>query len=130
MKLSIVGSRTFNDKTKAFTVLDEIAKQIGKIDLIISGGAGGSDTIGELYAQSNNIPTLIFLPNWEKYGKSAGFIRNSKIVDNCDVIIGFWDLNSRGTKDSLKKAKNLNKIIYIFDFIHSILYYKNGRIKI
>jgi hypothetical protein len=127
MKLSIVGSRTFNDKTKAFTVLDEIEKQIGKIDLIISGGACGADTIGELYAQSKNIPTLIFLPNWEKYGKSAGFIRNSKIVDNCDVIIGFWDLNSLGTKDSLKKAKNLNKIIYIFDFINSILYSKNRR---
>jgi len=127
MKLSIVGSRTFNDKTKAFTVLDEIEKQIGKIDLIISGGACGADTIGELYAKSKNIPTLIFLPNWEIYGKSAGFIRNSKIVDNCDVIIGFWDLNSLGTKDSLKKAKNLNKIIYIFDFINSILYSKNRR---
>lgn len=127
MNLGIVGSRTFNDKNKAYLVLDEVSKMIGHIDLIVSGGAYVADKIGELYAESKNIRTLIFLPDWAKYGKMAGFIRNSEIVDNSDVILGFWDSKSHGTKDSLLKAKKLNKTIYIFDFIHSVLYYKNGR---
>ena len=63
----------------------------------------------------NNIKTLIFPANWEKYGKRAGFIRNEDIIKNCDAVIAFWDGKSKGTFHSLSLADKYykpTKIIY------------------
>jgi len=112
MKIAIIGSRTFNDYEKVKKVLDTFPK----IDLIVSGGAKGADYLGELYAYHNNIPKKIFYPEWDKYGKSAGFKRNKDIVDNADIIVAFWDGISNGTKNSINLAKKYNKKVIIKKF--------------
>lgn len=115
MRLAIIGSRTFND----YELLEKsiIANfMIDNIDLIVSGGANGADKLGEKFANVNNIQTIIFKPDWNKYGKSAGFIRNKLIVDNCDSVVAFWDSKSKGTKHSLDYAKKTNKNIIIIRF--------------
>jgi len=33
------------------------------------------------------------------------------IVESADLVIGFWDGESPGTKDSIKKAEHLGKTI-------------------
>jgi len=83
----------------------------------VSGGARGVDTLAEKYADKNDIPKLIFLPDYAKYGKIAPLIRNKKIVDNSDIIIAFWDGVSRGTKFTIDYAKAQGKkvIVYIFN---------------
>ncbi len=112
IKLSVIGSRSFND-------YDLLEKEINSlhfdIDLIISGGAKGADTLGEQYANKYGIKTMIFKPNWKKYGMSAGFKRNRDIIQKCDAVIAFWDGISKGTKNSLDTAKKLKKYIIIVD---------------
>jgi len=106
MKIAIIGSRNFKDKS----LLDEVLNSYkDKVTMIVSGGAKGADTIGESWAKENNIPTQIFLPKWEKFGKSAGFIRNNYIIENSDEIIAFWDGVSKGTQHSISLCKKLNK---------------------
>jgi hypothetical protein len=73
----------------------------------------GADTLGERYADENKIAKMIFLPDWEKHKKAAGFIRNADIVNEAELIIAFWDSFSKGTKDSIGKAEKLNKKIII-----------------
>ena len=75
----------------------------------------GADTLGERYADENKITKMIFLPDWKKHGKSAGFLRNTDIVNEAEFVIAFWNGISKGTKDSIEKAEKLNKKILIIN---------------
>jgi hypothetical protein len=110
MKVAVIGSRNFNDYEKVKQVLST-----KNITLLVSGGAKGADTLGQKYAEEHDIETKIFLPDWEKYGKKAGFLRNSDIINESELVIAFWDGFSKGTLDSLKKAKKENKNILIIN---------------
>ena len=105
MKLAIVGSRSFNN----YNLLKDTINKYDNIKLIISGGAIGADKLAEQYAKEYNIETKIYLPDWNKYGKKAGPIRNELIIKDCDIVIAFWDGESRGTLSSINIAKTLNK---------------------
>ena len=83
------------------------------IQEIVSGGAAGADSLGERYANYYNIPIKRFLPEWDKYGKRAGYLRNQTIIDNCDMVLAFWDGQSRGTADTIEKAKRAMKPTFI-----------------
>lgn len=113
IKLAIIGSREFNDYE---LFKKELEPYKNKISLIISGGARGADKLAERYADEFNIPKLIFLADWDKYGKGAGFIRNFKIIESCDCVIAFWDGKSKGTKHSLIIANEKNKPIKIINY--------------
>ena len=84
--------------------------------MVVSGGAKGADSLGEEYANANNIPTKIFLPDWDKYGKSAGMLRNSDIINEAEIVVAFWDGESKGCKDAIAKANKLNKKVLIISF--------------
>lgn len=104
MKVGVIGSRGFDD-------YDLLAKMLSRIDitLLVSGGADGADYLGELYADKNKIPKKIFHPDWKQFGKQAGFIRNTDIINESEMIIAFWDKKSKGTKDSIDKVNEYNK---------------------
>ena len=86
------------------------------VDYIVSGGAKGADCLGEKFAKDDGFETKIFKPNWDKFGAKAGPLRNTTIVENSDVIFAFWDEKSRGTNDSITKAKNLKKELIIIKY--------------
>lgn len=112
-KVAIIGSRTFTNYRICKEVIENIVED-SKI-MIVSGGAKGADALGEKFADENNLMKLIFKPDWEKFGKSAGFKRNTQIIENSDIVIAFWDYESKGTKNSIDTAKKLKKDLYIID---------------
>lgn len=103
LNIAVIGSREFNDYSLLESTLNEY-----NINQIISGGAKGADSLAETYAEAYNIPTTIFLPDWNKYGRSAAFIRNKDIVEASQLVIAFWDGTSRGTEHSIKHAYKLS----------------------
>lgn len=128
MKLAIIGIRyidaankiVFDDSALVEKTIEDFFTYAPNIQLtaIVSGGAIGADSLGEQYADNNLIPKLIFKPDWEKHGKSAGFIRNQDIIEAADFVLAFWDKGgtSKGTGNSLSIAKKLGKptlIIYV-----------------
>lgn len=115
MKLAVVGSRTFNNYELLKTKLDSIHMN-NKIDMIISGGAKGADSMAEKWSKENNIPTNIFIPEWNKYGRRAGYIRNVDIVRNADEVIAFWDGLSKGTKHSINLATDNGKTLHVVKY--------------
>jgi hypothetical protein len=112
MKVAIVGSRSFND----YDLLKQTLDSIKDISLVISGCAKGADNLGELYAKERGIPTLLFRPDWKKYGKAAGFIRNKEIISNADFVIAFYDGASKGTANSISLANKQGKKLIVINF--------------
>lgn len=110
MKLAIIGSRGFTDydflKKNVSTFLERNSLTCTHI---VSGGAKGADTLGHRYALEHQLEMIVFRPDWKQFGKRAGFIRNTEIIENADIVIAFWDGSSNGTKDAVDKAIALNK---------------------
>jgi len=135
-KVAIVGSRNFHHPMLIdeiiFTVFHKFQIE-GNCLTFISGGASKLDKDGheisvdkyaEDYIDSLNetykniykqtILKKIFYPDWDKYGKSAGFRRNKLIIDEADKILAFWDGKSKGTKHSIDLAIEAGKPIDIY----------------
>ncbi|MFC2467042.1 MAG: DUF2493 domain-containing protein [Capnocytophaga endodontalis] len=117
MNIAIVGGRDFSD----YTLLKEslsayISIYSGIPDNIVSGGAKGADTLAAQFAAEMDIPLLVFKPDYQKYGRGATLVRNTQIIENADVVFAFWDGQSKGTKDSITKAKKLQKELHIISY--------------
>lgn len=112
MNIAIIGSRTINDYE---LIKNGFIEHYGnsKVNNIVSGGAIGVDSLAEQLADELKINKIIFKADWNKFGKSAGMIRNKLIVDNADEILAFWDKKSIGTKHTIELAKKQNKKVYI-----------------
>ena len=100
MILAVVGSRTFTN----YPLLEQELDRYSTITRIVSGGAKGADTLAMHYAGEHEIDFREYIPNWARYGKSAGYKRNVFIVDACESLIAFWDGSSRGTRHSIDLA--------------------------
>lgn len=124
IKLAIVGSRSFSDKSIFDRTMLRLEEEY-EISTIVSGGARGADSMGENYADRNGIDKIIFRPDWNKYGKAAGFIRNEDIIKNCDVCVAFWDGGSHGTKHDIDLCEKYNKKCYIVNYIKNVIEIKN-----
>lgn len=111
MKLAIIGGRDFNDIDKARKVFKNFFKPYTRE--IISGGAKGADLIGASLASENDLECTEYLADWKKHGKAAGMIRNEEIINGADMILAFWDGVSKGTANSLTKAKKQKKPCFI-----------------
>lgn len=111
MNLGIVGSRGYDDYESFSDCLD-----LFPIESIISGGCrSGADAMAEKYAKENRIPIKIIPPDWNKYGRAAGPIRNKEIVKNSTYILAFWDGKSSGTKSTIIIAKKKGVACTIID---------------
>lgn len=117
VKIAIVGSRTFKDYPALRNFIDQTCVIEGLRPVgVVSGGAKGADLLGETYAREKGLPLTTFKPEWDKYGKSAGFRRNVQIIDDCDVCFAFWDGQSRGTKHDIDLCAEKNKECYTYRF--------------
>lgn len=105
MKILIAGSRTITDINILLKAISSSGYKITSSDEIVSGGARGVDTLAEIYAKKKNIPIKVFKPDWNKYGKSAGVIRNYEMAKYCDIGIVIHN----GSNGSLNMVKNLIK---------------------
>lgn len=112
MKVIIAGSRTFNDYILLDEVVSSILNSMVNIPMnnfeIVSGGARGADKLGEVYATKNNFKLRIFPADWLNLGRKAGYIRNEEMAKYADVLIAFWDGESKGTKHMIDLAKKYN----------------------
>lgn len=112
MKTIIAGSRTITDYV---TVRDAIfaCDWWREITEVVSGGARGVDTLGELWATHEGIPWRRFKPNYPAYGRNfAPKMRNDEMAQYADALILVWDGKSGGSMDMLARAKRNGLRIY------------------
>jgi len=65
------------------------------------------DTVAAVAARVCGLTVIEYEPEWNRLGRFlAPFVRNTTIVEESDVLVAFWDGKSRGTMDSVVKAKD------------------------
>ena len=107
MKVAVIGSRSLR--------VDNLSEYLPPYtDEIVSGGAAGVDRCAREYAVKNNIKLTEFLPEYEKYGRGAPLRRNLTIIDYADMVLAFWEGNSRGTRFVIENCKKKGKKLKIY----------------
>ena len=135
-KLGIVGSRVWtsragqiwnpkitNPREFVFNHMDQYVAKYGKPSKVYSGGAKGADKYGVEWAEARGIKFKEYLPDGPESAEvlmNEGYIpalfhRNKLVVKASDRIVAFWDKKSRGTLDTLTKAKTAKKQINVFN---------------
>lgn len=121
MKVLVCGGRTYENDGILNLTLDAIHAALG-IDLIVHGDAGkfyeapissevcgfwvGADKMAAQWARQHNVPEKFYKPDWGKYGKKGGPIRNQQMLDeNPDIALVVAFPGGRGTADMVKRAK-------------------------
>lgn len=113
MKLLICGSRSldFIDAICLTDIINDLGLDV--VDEVISGGSHGPDQAAITWARQYNIPVTIVRPDWDRYGKAAGPIRNREMVQQCDECLAIWDGISRGTKSTIDMTREANKPLWL-----------------
>lgn len=101
VRVGVVGSRDFD----RLDVVAEVIKGLPRNSIVVSGGARGVDQAAEQAALDCGLPVIVHRPDWDRFGRGAGIIRNGQIISDSDVVIAFWDGESKGTLDSMRKAQ-------------------------
>lgn len=107
MKIAIVGSRSITVNNLGDYLPENTTE-------IVSGGAIGVDRSARNYAKTHNIKLKKFLPEYERYGRSAPLKRNLQIIDYADEVIAFWDGMSHGTRFVIENCKRKNVPIKVY----------------
>lgn len=105
MKLIIAGGRDFNNYELLETTLIHLLQYVDEDIEIVSGTCDGADKLGEMFAAENNHLVKRFPADWEKYGKSAGPLRNKQMAEYATHCVCFWDGQSKGTGSMIELAK-------------------------
>lgn len=109
MKVAIVGSRDFPD----LPAVTQYVMNLPDETVVVSGGARGVDKAAEIAARQRDLSVLVFLPDWNAFGNSAGIRRNAQIIEAADRVVAFWDSSSAGTRNSIDRAVKKGKPVEI-----------------
>jgi hypothetical protein len=114
MKVIVAGSRSITNSGDVSDILNMLHLNWLRFSEVVSGGAEGVDTIGELWADCWNLPVKKFPANWDKYGKSAGHIRNAEMADYADACVVIWDGKSAGSKGMIEQCLKKKLPLFVF----------------
>ena len=103
MKVAVIGSRSLTVQN-----LGEYLPQD------VTGGAKGIDTCAREYAQREGLKLTEFLPDYQRYGRSAPLRRNLEIIHYADEVIAFWDGQSHGTWFVIEECRKLGKKVTVY----------------
>ena len=115
MQIIIAGSREFRSYPTLVRVCHHYLQNIPN-PVIVCGHARGTDQLALRYAKKYNLPINSFYPNWAKYGKAAGYIRNQQMARHGQALLVFWNGTSPGTKSMVQLAKKQQLPIRVFYF--------------
>lgn len=109
MKVAIVGSRDYRDMRRVREYLETLDHDT----VIVTGCAIGVDAWARSISRTLDMRCEVYTADWQKHGRAAGPLRNTEIVSACDRLVAFWDGKSRGTADSIAKAKAAGKPVMV-----------------
>lgn len=110
MLILFCGSRSFVDGRRIDITLNHLMNACGEFT-VLNGGARGADTLAHFAGLKLGLKSICVKPDWNKYGKRAGFLRNAQMLEmGPELVVAFWDGESRGTAHTIDLAINRYRI--------------------
>lgn len=134
MEIGFTGSRGYPRKDLVVNFVRGIARKYPDA-IIVSGGRGNVDETAETTGRECGLAVISYRPHEDhievvRYDPVAGVEHHSKVsghanfVRNCflrnssiafsDRVIAFWDLSSRGTADTISKARGKDREVFVY----------------
>ena len=113
MRVLVCGGRNYGDIQKLYEVLDAIRNRAPHDAMVvIQGGATGADYLARQWAMDRCVPYENYPADWKKYGRSAGPLRNDRMiaVGRPDLVVAFP--GGRGTADMVRRAHAAEITVY------------------
>ncbi len=118
-RIAIVGSRDYPDLEQVRAYVRTLPRDTE----IVSGGARGVDSVAVEEAKRLGMSVKVFPAQWQYedengnmiYDKTAGMKRNAQIVEYADKVVAFWHNKSRGTGDTIARARKAGKGVEVFE---------------
>lgn len=111
-RVIVAGTRCLvsdSHRARLFNALDKTAEKIGEFE-VVSGLASGPDTFGLEWARSRGFEQARFPARWDRWGKPAGFRRNTQMAWYGTHLVALYDGVSRGTAGMIKTAHDHRKL--------------------
>lgn len=96
----VAGSREISEQETALHLDD-----FGLSGEIVSGMARGVDLGAYHWAKTRGVAVVEAPALWEKYGRSAGMMRNQWMSWYAGRLLALWDGESRGTHNMIQTAQ-------------------------
>lgn len=114
MRILVCGGRDYSDNAKVYatldaitprTVPDEFGNDMPDNVTIIHGGARGADSLADDWAVVNWCAVDVYTADWKKHGRSAGPMRNARMLSEGkpDLVVAFP--GGRGTADMVRRSR-------------------------
>ena len=105
LKVLVCGGRDFLDRSAVYAELNKLKSEVGDL-FIIQGGARGADYLAGRWAIENGSAMAKIDANWLVYGKAAGPIRNTWMLElRPDLVLAFP--GGVGTEGMIKSAEKV-----------------------
>ena len=110
----VCGGRDFDDRDFIWNTLTYLDAEYGPFEVVIHGAATGADSEAMIWAQACGRKHLPMRPEWDKYGRKAGPIRNQRMIDEGkpDGVIAFP--GGKGTSDMCHRANQAGLRLLVF----------------
>jgi hypothetical protein len=83
--------------------------------VVLCGGAKGADMLGEAWAERWAAVTH-YPARWNTEGKAAGIKRNERMAYDADMLVAFWDGESRGTKHMIEYSLKQGLEVHVYRY--------------
>lgn len=104
MIIAVTGGRDWNDPNLVSRSLREFNAQHG-IDEIHEGGADGWDSWCRQWGRANGFQVITYWANWQAYGRAAGALRNTLILDRAKPRWLVAGPGGKGTANMIMQAE-------------------------
>jgi predicted Rossmann fold nucleotide-binding protein DprA/Smf involved in DNA uptake len=111
VRYGIVGSRRFADPD----AVESYVESLPSASSIVTGSASGVDAAATRAARRRGLHVGVVGASFEELRDPAvAAARNQRLIDQCDVLVAFWDASSTGTRMTVERALDAGKEVHVF----------------
>ena len=126
MKVCVAGSRSFSEPE----LIEQFVALLDRDCEVVTGGAKGVDTWAHNAAVEHGFTkTWVMEAQWsnqrsptfdksKNYDPAAGYRRNEAMRDYADIVVVFWDGESRGSKHMIGISRAAGKLLAVITRPH------------
>lgn len=111
MRVAIVGSRHFPDLGR----VESFVAGLPAGTRLVTGSASGVDAAATGAARRRGLAVQVIGAGFEEArDPSVAEARNQRLVDQCDLLVAFWDGTSVGTRATVDRALDSGRDVQVF----------------